>query len=115
MRQQPIASDTPVIKVISPFNGWQRWAKLLGVTDPPNNIVMETDNYHTAALAVARGEGICLGIFPFLQPWADQHRIIPMEEFTCELEDSGYLVYAPHNKGNPVIDEFQDWLVKTLT
>lgn len=104
----------PIIRVIGPFDGFKIWASAMGVKQKPVDFLIETDSFHTAALAVERGEGICLGVAPFIKPWIDQHRVQTLDQFACGVEEAAYLVYAPHNRDNVAIKELFRWLLGFL-
>lgn len=104
----------PRIRVISPFNAWQQWSDHLKCEHHPGNIVMETDSYHTATLAVERGEGTCLGIFPFLRNWVETGRVRALTQFSCPLDESVWVVSAPHNRNNSAIPRLAEWLTQHL-
>ena len=61
--------DLPLIKVIGPFQGWTLWQAHFGLEPTEPNYALETDSYHSAMLAVERGEGACLAVLPFASPW----------------------------------------------
>ncbi len=103
----------PRIKVLGPFDGWALWSEEFSLS-PTGPVVLETDSFHAAALAVERGEGICLGILPYLQPWINQRRIRALHEFELKVDQSAYLVYAPHNRDNPAIANLRSWLQEYL-
>ncbi|MGE0622085.1 MAG: LysR family transcriptional regulator [Pseudomonadales bacterium] len=105
----------PVIKVLGPFDAWGAWTGQHGLDRKPTRIVMETDNYHAATLAAARGDGMCLGVMPFMQPWIAAGRIQALDQFRCTIPVKACLVYAPHNRDNPAIPRLKDWLVEQLT
>jgi len=49
----------PIVHVAGPFDGWKAWADHHGLAGRPTKVVLETDSYHAAALAVERGEVMC--------------------------------------------------------
>jgi len=105
----------PTIKVLGPFDAWGAWAEHHRIDRRPSHIVMETDNYHAATLAAARGDGMCLGVMPFMQPWIASGHIEALDQFRCTIPFKACLVYAPHNQDNPTIARLRDWLVEHLT
>jgi LysR family glycine cleavage system transcriptional activator len=105
----------PTIKVLGPFDAWGAWAEHHHLDHRPTRIVMETDNYHAATLAAARGDGMCLGVMPFMQPWVAAGRIEALNQFRCTIPFKASLVYAPHNQDNPAIPRLRDWGVGHLT
>jgi len=105
----------PTIKVLGPFDAWRAWTEHHGLDRRPTRIVMETDNYHAATLAAARGDGMCLGVMPFMQPWVAARRIEALDQFGCTIPFKACLVYAPHNQDNPAIVRLHDWFVEQLT
>lgn len=105
----------PLIRVLGPFEGWQRWLEVFmpGQTLPAFSI--ETDSFHAAALAVARGEGICIGILPYLSPWLKAGRVRGLTQFSMPVEEeAAFVVHAPHNRTNAAIPVFADWLREFL-
>lgn len=107
--------DQPTIRVLGPFDAWRAWTDHHRIDRRPSRIVMETDNYHVATLAAARGDGMCLGVMPFMQPWVASGRIDALEQFRCTIPFKACLVYAPHNRDNPAIVRLRDWFVEQLT
>jgi LysR family transcriptional regulator, glycine cleavage system transcriptional activator len=105
----------PTIRVLGPFDAWRAWTEHHHIDRRPTHIVMETDNYHLAALAAARGDGMCLGVMPFMHPWVASGRIEALDQFRCTIPFKACLVYAPHNQDNPAIVRLRDWLVGQLT
>jgi LysR family transcriptional regulator, glycine cleavage system transcriptional activator len=104
----------PIVRVLGAFDGWRAWGEVHGVNAQPSHWAMETDSYHAALLAVARGEGICLGIWPLIRPWVSAGRIEMLEPFRSRIRDSACLLYAPHQRDNPTIERLHDWLVERL-
>lgn len=105
----------PTIRVLGPFDAWEAWSEQHHLDRRPTRTVMETDNYHAATLAAARGDGMCLGVMPFLQPWIAAGRIEALDQFRCTIPFKACLVYAPHNQDNPAISRLRDWFVQRLT
>lgn len=109
----------PVIRVHGPFDAWREWAKQmcpeLESLPAPANIALETDNYHAATLAANRGDGLCLGVMPFMQPWLSEGKIQALETFRCKIPFKASLVVAGYNKDNPVLVRLRDWLAEYLT
>tara|TARA_R110002110_G_scaffold124108_10_gene301408 strand:- start:141 stop:1037 length:897 start_codon:yes stop_codon:yes gene_type:complete len=105
--------DQELIRVIGPFDGWQRW---LDVYAPNRDIEFEiqTDSFHSAMLAVSRGEGVSLGITPFIDPWIEAGRIQALSQFSIDIDVSAYLVYGHHNHDNLAIKRLGEWLVNLL-
>lgn len=105
---------SPVISVLGPFDGWKAWADGQGLAGRPTNVVLETDSYHAAALAVERGTGICLGILPFMRPWLAARRVQMIGSLTTRIDERAYLVYGLHNEHNRDIPRLHEWLKATL-
>jgi len=104
----------PVVRVVSPFDAWRLWREAFGVAQREQDVVLETDSYHSAVLAVSRGEGICLGIMPFLKPWLHDGRVRALDQYRISIEDGSYLVYAPHNRDHPAIPKLKRWFQQVL-
>ena len=104
----------PLIRVLGPVDGWERWlARYLPDRQMPC-FAIETDSFHAAALAVARGEGVCLGVMPYLRPWLEAGRVRALPDLALPIEDGAYAVYAPHNETNEAVDRFVTWLAGYL-
>lgn len=105
----------PLIRVLGPFEGWQRWLEIFRPGQTAQRFSIETDSYHSAALAVARGEGVCMGILPYLSPWIEAGRVRALAQFSMPIqEQAAFVVYAPHNRTNAGIQAFADWLRNAL-
>jgi len=105
----------PIISVLGPFDGWKVWADAQGLAGRPSQVVLETDSYHAAALAVERGAGICLGILPFMRPWLAAQRVQMVSSLTTPIDERAYLVYGLHNEHNRDIPRLHEWLTAALT
>jgi LysR family glycine cleavage system transcriptional activator len=107
--------SSPLIRVLGPFDGWKAWSDGQGLSGRPSQVVLETDSYHAAALAVERGVGICLGILPFMRPWFAARRVQMIGALTTRVDQRAYLVYGLHNEHNRDIPRLHEWLKATLT
>ena len=105
----------PIVHVAGPFDGWKAWADHHGLAGRPTKVVLETDSYHAAALAVERGAGICLGILPFMRPWFAARRVQMIGGLTTRIDQRAYLVYGLHNEHNRDIPRLHEWLQAVLT
>jgi DNA-binding transcriptional LysR family regulator len=104
----------PRIKVIGPFDGWSQWDRHFK-QKPTGPVVLETDSYHAAVLAMERGEGMCVAILPYIQPWISNGRVSSMSQFEFDVDQSAHLVFAHHNLDNPAIANFHSWLCESLS
>ncbi len=104
----------PIIHVVGPFDGWKAWADGHGLAGRPTQVVLETDSYHAAALAVEQGAGICLGILPFMRPWFAARRVQMIGALTTRIDERAYLVYGLHNEHNRDIPRLHEWLKAAL-
>ena len=77
--------------------------------------MLETDNYHAATLAARRGDGLCLGVLPFVWPWLAAGEIQALDAFRCQIPYKASLVFAAHNESNPTLESLREWLVSHLT
>lgn len=107
--------DQTLIRVIGPFEGWRRWQDRFCPDKVLPDFAIETDSFHSAALAVSRGEGICLGVLPFIRHWLNEGRVIGLEQYTLLVNDAAvFAVYAPHNANNQSISILLDFLAEVL-
>ena len=119
-REVPVPKTTaellalPQIRLIGPFDAWRSWAEAFQVDAFDRSYLLETDNYHAAVLAVERGEGFCLGVFPFLARWQANQRIQALDQFACEIPQYAHLVFAHHNQDSDRLKLFAEWLVNHL-
>lgn len=104
----------PLVRVLGPFDGWKAWANDRGLSGRPSQVVLETDNYHAAALAVERGVGVCLGVLPFMRPWLAARRVRMIAELSTRIDERAYLVYGLHNERNRDIPRLHAWLKTAL-
>ena len=103
----------PLARVIGPFDGWQLWRQTYASEISDVDYALETDSYHSAMLAVARGEVACLAVAPFIQPWLNSGRVKALASWQVDItEQAAFMVYARHNEGNPSIDRFGTWLAE---
>ncbi len=105
----------PLIRVLGPFAGWERWLAAFSPEIRMPAFSIETDSFHAAALSVERGEGVCLGIMPYMKPWLEDGRVHALTEFSLPInEQAAVAVYAPHNQAHPSISIFTRWLRELL-
>lgn len=107
-------SVEPKIKVTGPFDGWSRWAAHWQTSLADEDYAMETDSFHASVRAVEEGLGVSLGIFPYMNPLLRQGHIRVLDNLSCEIDESAYLVFAPHQKDNPAIGKLANWLIEYL-
>lgn len=105
----------PVIKVLSPFDAWGMWRSANQAPEKEQKIALETDSYHAAVMAVAQGNGICLGIMPFIEPWLRQGKIKAIGKYETHIPHSACIVTAQHNKDHPAIAKLAHWIRTYLT
>ncbi|MFT7219051.1 MAG: LysR family glycine cleavage system transcriptional activator [Candidatus Azotimanducaceae bacterium] len=105
----------PVIKVLSPFDAWGMWRSAHQIPETEQTIALETDSYHAAVIAVAQGNGICLGIQPFIEPWLRQGKIKAIEKYQTRIPHTACIVAAQHNKDHPAVSKLAHWIRTYLT
>ncbi|MEM8768837.1 MAG: LysR substrate-binding domain-containing protein [Pseudomonadota bacterium] len=105
----------PLIRVLGPFQGWERWLAEFAPEVEHPAYSLETDSFHAAMLAVARNEGVCLGVLPYLSRWIREGKVGALSDLTLPLSDqAAYAVYAPFQASNPLIERFVTWLKDVL-
>lgn len=105
----------PLIRVLGPFEGWNRWLAAHCPAAELPEFSIQTDSFHSAALAVSRGEGASLGIMPYLKPWLEEGRVLGLEQYALRIEEEAlFAVFAPHNQSSPTVGTFIDWLAGAL-
>ena len=104
----------PLIHVIGPFQGWQRWQTRYAPS-ARLSFALETDSFHAAMLAVSRNEGASLAVMPYLASWIRQQKVKAIESLSLPIEDHAtFAVCAPYQQSNPRIAQFVDWLAERL-
>ena len=105
----------PLIRVIGPFQGWQQWVEAFSVNAPVQNFELQTDSFHSAMMAVARGEGVCLGVLPYLAPWIRDGRVRALTQWQLPLKDqAAYAVFAPFQSSNERFHQCIAWIQQHL-
>ncbi len=105
----------PLIRVIGPFQGWERWLAEFAPDSEAPGFSLETDSFHAAMLAVARNEGACLGVLPYLARWISEGKVRALSQLALPLEDQcACAVYAPFQQTNPLIGRCIGWLRDAL-
>ena len=105
----------PLIKVIGPFAGWERWLQNFAPNQTEVVFSLQTDSFHAAMLSVARNEGVCLGVVPYLSPWIREGKVCALPNFTLPIEDqAAYAVYAPFQQTNTQLTKSVEWLISHL-
>ncbi|MEM9742456.1 MAG: LysR family transcriptional regulator [Pseudomonadota bacterium] len=105
----------PLIRVLGPFRGWDLWCERYAVDATALTFTIETDNYHGAMLSVERGDGLCLAVAPFIDPWLNSGRVRALPDFAVALEDqAAYLVCLPQQRDRSEVQRFYQWLKAEL-
>ncbi len=103
--------NQPLIHVIGPFEGWRLWKERFAPNFEVLSFSLETDSYHAAMLSVARNEGVCLGVMPFISPWIEDGKVNALFEYELKLENhAAYAISASFQHSNPDIQIFVEWL-----
>ena len=114
IRDAEMLLDQPLIHVIGPFQGWQRWITRFA-PEASLSYALETDSFHAAMLAVNRNEGVSLAVLPYLNAWIRAQKVKSIESLGLPIEDyAAFAVCAPFQQSNPKIAAFVDWLSETL-
>ncbi len=115
IRNSAALLQQPLIRVLGPFQGWEQWRDHFVPDAPLPAFTLETDSFHAAMQAVERGDGVSLGVLPYLNPWLRDGRVRALADFELPIRGQGaYAVHAPFQTGNPVMAEFLAWLKEAL-
>ena len=105
----------PLIRVIGPFRGWERWLQTFAPEREALSVGLQTDSFHAAMQSVARGEAACLGVLPYLTPWIRAGKVRALEAWQLAIEDqAAFAVIAPFQETNPHLEACIEWLSRHL-
>ena len=107
--------EQPLIRVLGPFQGWERWLERFAAAGALPEFQLETDSFHAAMLAVERNEGACLAVTPYINAWLRAGRVKALPQWALPIDDyAAYAVFAPFQYANPAIHRFSEWLAERL-
>ncbi len=91
---------------------WRAWMKLAGIAEPKfaeETVIVDSNVVLQAAID---GQGVALGIFPFIQQEVDEGRLLRPFELELRPSRSYYLLTRSGAKGRPEVAVFCDWLLE---
>jgi LysR family glycine cleavage system transcriptional activator len=90
---------------------WTAWFEMAGCGDlptPDGATIVDTNIVTQAAID---GQGVCLGIFPFMQSEVDAGRLIKPFETDLTPERSFYVLAKPSSTRTPEVSAVLEWLL----
>ncbi len=100
-----------------PFRGqsaWRMWEMRGGAVIPGNGVVRSFSSFQAAMAATAQGLGVSLAVWPVVQPWIDQGRIVPHDRSASIPLGDLYLLSRPLAPAQRTLRAVRDWLVSAL-
>ena len=94
--------------------GWQQWFTAADtiVNHAPASTVI--DDANLVLQAALDGQGVALGILPFVEDDLSQGRLIRPFELTIEPDEAYHLIYRKKALSNPAIKTVRDWLLDQI-
>ncbi|MFT5506164.1 MAG: LysR family glycine cleavage system transcriptional activator [Gammaproteobacteria bacterium] len=94
--------------------GWQQWFRESDLDDQHAQSGPIIDDANLVIQTVLSGQGIALGILPFVAEDLDSGRLIQPFEQTIRPENAYYLIHQPNNLHKPAIQVVYDWLLAQI-
>lgn len=90
---------------------WRAWLKLAGVPGVRFSEEMTIEDSNVITQAVIDGQGVALGIFPFIQSDVDAGRLIKPLDIVLAPERAFYMLTRPNARQREDIDIVCTWLL----
>ena len=91
---------------------WNAWAKLAGLSELGTSEDTVIDDSNVVTQAALDGQGVALGIFPFLDTDVEDGRLLRPFEIELEPTRSYHLLNRPGARKTPEIASLCDWLIE---
>ncbi|MEM7225380.1 MAG: transcriptional regulator GcvA [Pseudomonadota bacterium] len=92
-------------------DGWREWFGHAGLGDPEAGASIVIEDAHVVLQAAIEGQGVALGIPPFIADDIAAGRLIRPLDLAIEPSRAYYLVYPKGALRNPTLKRLRDWLV----
>ena len=93
--------------------GWQQWFAQAGV-DYDGTTGTTIDDANLVLQTTLNGQGVSLGILPFIEEDLRSGKLIRPFDLSIEPELSYYLIYRKNNLDNPAVESVRDWLLANI-
>lgn len=105
--------DFPLLDTREPV-GWQQWFEAADAKPEGMPVSTVIDDANLVLQAALDGQGIALGILPFIEDDLNQGRLIRPFELAIEPDEAYYLIYRKKALSNPAVKFVRDWLLEQV-
>ena len=95
-------------------DGWNDWAKALGIKQPKASKILRFDSMSSIMQALSRGLGFAIVYWPLSDSYFHSGSIVRVFEANTETTEHFYLAYRPEDGKRPEIITIIDWLRKEM-
>jgi LysR family glycine cleavage system transcriptional activator len=95
----------------SDHRGWRDWLAAAGMTEVDPQAGMVIDDANVVLQAALEGQGVALGILPFVAEDLASGRLVVPFELSIEPGRAYFLVYPKGALQRPALRQLRDWLV----
>ena len=105
--------DYPLIHQSS-RDSWQQWFQSAGIEQDIDRTGMVIEDANLILQAALDGQGVALGILPFVQDELSNGRLIRPFELSIDPGQAYYLLYRESMLEKPAVRTVRDWLVEQV-
>ena len=105
--------DYPLIHQNS-RNTWQQWMQRAGIERDIDRSGMVIDDANLILQAALDGQGVALGILPFVQEELSNGRLVRPFELSIDPGQAYYLLYRKNTLEKPAVKAVRDWLLEKV-
>lgn len=93
---------------------WQQWFQHAGIERDIDHTSMVIDDANLILQAALDGQGVALGILPFVQDELSNGRLVRPFELSIDPGQAYYLLYRKNTLEKPAVKAVRDWLVEQV-
>lgn len=92
-------------------SGWKQWFKAAGVQLGNENVGTVIDDANLALETALNGQGVALGILPFVDEDLSSGRLVKPFELSINPGQAYYLIYRKNTAEKQAVKALRDWLI----
>jgi LysR family glycine cleavage system transcriptional activator len=93
---------------------WRQWFQSAGIERDIDRTGMVIDDANLILQAALDGQGVALGILPFVQEEISNGRLVRPFELSIDSGQAYYLLYRKSMLEKPAVKTVRDWLVEQV-
>jgi LysR family transcriptional regulator, glycine cleavage system transcriptional activator len=107
--------DVSLIHSSAMPNAWSLWSQIAGAPLGKPRRDLWLDSYFSMVRAAEEGGGLTLGLFPIVNPWISQKRLVtPWPQLKARIPQAYYLLHRRNDARRAEVNAFREWLTELL-